>query len=282
MKKIVFLMLLVLLSTGLFACKNNTDMSDYTLGNVSYNGELENINIDWSAGSIRIKFSDDDAVALSETANKNLFEDTQMRSYFNGKSLDVVFCQTGNTYVSVGLKKELILTLPSNIDLQNLTIKTASANVYIDTLDCENIDIETSSGDVNASFAKAETIGLKTASGKIDAEIVFCDEIDIQSASGNSYITADNARYVNAESSSGGIKAEILHTPKFIKCKASSGNIDVCIPANSSFEATVDTSSGEFTSNFATVRNKNKYVCKDGGAEFTFETSSGNVHLYSK
>ena len=67
--------------------------------------------------------------------------------------------------------------------------------------------------------------------------------------------------------------------PKNVKVNSVSGNITLALPDDAGFVATLDSVSGDLTCELAGVVSKGCIVCGSGGAQYKFNSVSGDVRI---
>ena len=83
----------------------------------------------------------------------------------------------------------------------------------------------------------------------------------------------------NIDIASGSIKGRMSSFSKG-SIGASSGDIDLWLPADAGFTASVDQASGDFSSDLAMKMQGKKYVFGDGSGTLKVDTASGDVVIH--
>lgn len=110
---------------------------------------------------------------------------------------------------------------------------------------------------------RADNLRMNVASGLIDLKGAFVEQIALDAASGNISIASTAC-------------------PASADLTLLSGNVDIALPADSSFTADVKKLSGSFDCSFPTAHGKNTdsyVVVGSGDSRFAIDITSGNVSL---
>ena len=116
------------------------DAEKYSYGNTELAEKVENLDLSWVSGSVKILYHDRNTVQLCETSSSSLSEDTSVHWFLDGTTLHIRFLKSG-TYRSLRLAKDLTLTLPKDFAAKNVEISLASADFETETLRSEKIEI---------------------------------------------------------------------------------------------------------------------------------------------
>ena len=288
---------------GMTGGDSYANMSAYKAGGADISAsEVSSIEIHWPAGGVELTVNDGDTVSFSETANREKSEEEQMHYYVNNGKLSIQYSRKRASFsfgLGALLKKELTVSIPRSLVLDDLTVDAASAPIRGTELSAKDALIDSSSGAIVVSFANAENIRIDSASGKIDAT-VDCDvksvkadtssgaielalqgtdTLTVDSSSGAIKVKAQSANDASFNSASGRIDAAFAETPAKLRMDSSSGSQKLTLPENAGFTAAVDTASGKFTCELPVAMNNKEYVCGSGEAQFTLDTASGDIEI---
>lgn len=218
----------------------------FTPGDVEISEPVRNLDIGWISGNIHIAYHNDPTVVVSETSEKEINEKNRMHWWLDGETLRVRYAESGIRMPSK-LEKELTITLPEGVSLDNALFETTSGNLEIPSLHAGSLAAKLKSGDLHATAAakqitvdsisgdvqlqleeKADEVVVKSASGEIHIEGTDAEVIRISSASGDIYTTMKTIADFDAKAASGNIHAILEHADR-TDIKAASGDIDVKI-----------------------------------------------------
>ncbi|MBO5501401.1 MAG: DUF4097 family beta strand repeat protein, partial [Clostridia bacterium] len=151
MKKITLLLLLTALCLLVTSCASvgyvYTDAKKYTAGGTRIDGRVEDIDINWIDGAVIVGRHDGDGIILREISGKKLSQDEELHWYLDGKELKVQYAASGFRRMN-GLQKELTVLLPAGLELDDVKINVASAEVQADGIEADEINVNTASGRV--------------------------------------------------------------------------------------------------------------------------------------
>lgn len=228
---------------------------------------IENIDIDWISGKIKVVEHDGDTIEFYEEGSSNLDEDDKMRYLVEDGNLKIKF-KNSRKFMAFSLfkslNKTLILKVPSSIndELNSFVIDTVSSPVEIENLTSNNVSIEVVSGKVDLKNIKSEVLNVETVSGSADI--------------------SGNIDFIDFEAVSGKVIMDLENCPKEIKAETVSGSINIYIPENDGFTANYDSVSGRLKCDFEVKMSKKEAIYKNGKSNFEFETVSGGININRK
>lgn len=173
--------------------------------------------------------------------------------------------------------------LAEDVIVDHLTAEASSGTVNIDTITASQIEIGTSSGTIkidtilgNSKIATSSgSIKVDTITGFLDASCSSGD-IKVNALTGNSDLLV----------SSGNIEVDYLQLQGDTKAKATSGNIRIKIPADSSVAFQGSTSSGNINTFFDEELSYNQegnqasgHYGSEDGYQLKAQASSGNIDI---
>lgn len=217
------------------------------------------------------------------------------------------------------LTKSLQVMVPEELaaNWQTVHVSSASAPVIISGMTAVKLDVSTASGDMKLTELTADTVSLTAASGDIafagdydrlqvgtasgdvrveslgsarETEIETnsgrvevsgdCGELSLDSTSGDITATAVNARRVDMDTASGEVTLALLSCPMELDVETTSGDVKLTLPTDSGFRLELDQASGDLEKcDFPLSRDKGLYIAGDGRADFSVETSSGDLKI---
>lgn len=177
-----------------------------------------------------------------------------------------------------------VSTASGDVKLTELTAETvsltASSGDIAFTGDYDRLQVSTASGDVRVeSLGSPRETEIDTSSGRIEV-VGDLGELSLESTSGNITATAVIARDVDVNSTSGKVKLELLHCPGELDVETTSGNVELTLPEDSGFRLEFDHASGDMDKcDFPLSRDKGLYIAGDGRADFSVDTTSGDLTI---
>ena len=217
----------------------------YTMGGGEIKGAVSDIDIDWLDGQVNIQYFDGENVEISETSAKSLNEKTTMYHYLdNDGELHIAYCKSGKHKAGTfkGLKKTLLVKIPRNTKLQDISIESVGADITFDTILCDKIDCEVVS--VNMLFNQ-----------------VVCNKIDIESVSSDS------------------ITGYFSTLPKAIDIESVSGKVTLYVPTDAGITADVEGIGTNFNSYLPATTHEKKHIIGDGSCHIDMESVSGELNI---
>ena len=135
---IVVLVLCVALLCGCSATGIMDSKKDYNRGGDTVSGEVENLEVNWTAGSVTIAYHAENTVTISESADREIPEDEKLLWKLDGKTLKIEFHKPGLVKLST-LAKNLTITLPEGRKLAKAEIAATSADITIPSLQADEV-----------------------------------------------------------------------------------------------------------------------------------------------
>lgn len=269
----------------------------YHVGDAVICDAVERLDISWASGSIELGTYDENTILIREETDRTLPDDLRVHWYLDGATLRVQFAASG-AFTPLGEtgSKKLTVTLPAALWLSAAKVSAASAGVMANALHADDVSVSTASGNMHVqcmaqnirlSSASGEvwldqrgesaTINVDTASGPIDAAIFRADKAAFKAASGRVLVAAEAIDRLSAETTSGPISCRLSGMPSEGRFSSTSGSVMLALPEDAGFTARVNTTSGDFTSDFAMKRSGQTYACGNGAATIEVQTTSGDV-----
>ena len=221
-------------------------------------GHIRDISIDWVSGSITILPGKNNRITISESEVSN--DKYKLIWKQSGDKLVIQYCEADWDFFGIkttDLSKDLVITVPKDWICDSLEIDTASARVEIFDLSIHEMDFD-------------------GASGSCYFDNCIVDEIDLDTASGDVNFTG-TLNILDCDAASASINLVVTNTPKRIDIDTASGDLDLTLPENCGFSVSLDTMSGDFTSDFPTVMTAGNYLHGDGTCRINITAMSGDV-----
>lgn len=232
----------------------NADQYSVGAGSIPAEG-ISHVEIYWQAGTVTVAQGEGEAIAFTESETEE--EKYELRYLVEGDQLTIRFAKDG-IYRSLP-SKDLTLTLPGA--LGDLVVDTVSASVEIPALPIQGISLDTVSG--NCTVAGDPTV------------------LEWESVSGELTFTG-SAMEIQGDSVSGSAAFHLTETPSRFTCDTVSGDVSLTIPGERSFEAKLNTTSGDLRCDLPTQtvgKNTLSYEANGDAAAFTVDTVSGDFTI---
>ena len=306
-------LLLATLSVPTLSAQNSTPVNNESF----LKNQISNIEIKLICEDLEIKETYGDEILIEVYCNNRkkapVIECKNETLYISSKVNFTVF----------GFICKVKVYLPANQKFSNVKIEGTSSDISIDSLysedfyldttsgeiECTNLSIEnnsiitSTSGEIDIEEISTKELTSKTTSGEISFGKISCDTATITSNSGEINIDDFYGEYFKVNTTSGEIDIYNIDTEYFAagstsgeisldfkkiisaksQIKTTSGEINIFVPKNSSFNVAVSSSSGTFKDKISGNRltPRSEYIQKynEGGAQMTIRTTSGNISL---
>ena len=283
-----------------FNVYSNADKYDY--GNRDVSEQIDELDINWSSGEVSVVRHDLSTISIVETCTDKLDPDEQVHTWVDGKTLRIHFAKSGEMFFFGSPKKKLEIRVPKDMNFKDVKLDGSSCDsrfeavkadhIYADVssgnvniIDCtaKTFDVDTSSGDTKiVQLGESDSISVDCSSGSVDIKAEKVSKLRLDSSSGKVATDIKECADVKADSSSGDVTLEFGNVPEKTSIDTSSGSVKIFLPKSAEFTAEVDTSSGDFYTDFSCTQSDDTYTCGSGKSRFDIDTSSGNVELRKK
>ena len=301
MKKIALVLALALCAVILSGCAEINSLisgvtgGNFKGGNAVITDKIENLNINWTAGSVKIAYHAENTVTLEETASRAINDDDRLQWKVEGTTLQVQYNKPGIRLNTPA--KHLVITLPEGTVLKSAVIGATSAEIDIPSITADSVSLDSTSGDITASVTapditagstsgevklivrgKVRTLTLNSTSGDLSADLDEAEKVAAKSTSGRISITADRAGDLSAGSTSGNI---LISLKRFDNAavSATSGDVTAELPAEPGFTLKHNATSGKINTDIPLAGSKGNYSCGDGSAKIAVGTTSGDLTI---
>ncbi len=248
-------------------------------------GEVDSLDVNWTSGKVEIAVYEGDTIRMEETAGRELSEREKLHYFNDNGTLRIQFQESGKKFRFIsadsGVKKTLKLEIPREkaSQLKQLSVDTASADTDMSYISGKEMILDTASGNFRMREIQVEKLRWDTVSGDLEGEnLEISEEFIGDSVSGRAEFTGAVGE-IDFDSVSGDMKVTSTHCPDKVRTDTVSGEIRLRIPENSGFTYEMDGVSGKVHMDFPVLQNGNGGVYKDGQADFSFETVSGDVSV---
>ncbi len=315
---IVLLAAVVLSLTGVWGLigYNYANAEQYTPGGTAVEATVRNLEVDWIDGRITVAYHSEPTVLISETSKKDISGDLEMRWWLDGDTLRIRYAKSGLKRLSWNLQKELTVTLPEGMALQNVSLSATSSQIVVPSLTADTLNAGVTSGDIDAAVSAA-AVKCSMTSGNLALTVTGdAREITAEATSGSIRIQAENAETLRAGMTSGNVQvkanrvgdfkvsstsgdtdvdiaeagqAKIGATSGKINVKlakftaldvdSTSGNVKALLPAVPGFTLKIEKTSGDFTYGMPLEKDGSSYRCGDGSASARIHVTSGDIRI---
>ena len=107
----------------------------YQAGGSEIAGTVRNLDIGWINGKVRLAYRSGTAVSLSETSDRPISGDMQLRWWLDGDTLRIRYAKAGFRQMMMNTQQKVLeVALPEGVRLGDVTIGATSADVAIPSL----------------------------------------------------------------------------------------------------------------------------------------------------
>ena len=254
----------------------------YTAGDAKIDDKVQAIDLDWVSGNVNVIPSPDDTVTISEITDGTLPEEQRVHWWLDGTTLRIKFCASGLKLRFHYGKKALTVAVPESLQLSDIHIDSASADVQVSTAKVNDIHVDTASGDVTIeNCLEVQNVRISTASGKQTVIIPTAETAQFGTASGSISIRADSIKTLKTNTASGDVRCELQKAPDDCSMETSSGKVTVGLPEDIGFTLKLGTASGRLESDFALKKSGSTFICGDASSRMKINTASGDIRLFA-
>lgn len=248
------------------------DDSEYTVGGVVVTSPVNSIEIEWASGSVFVTASDEEVISVTESGAHT--EDDRLRWRIDDGKLIIrerapgLFTQT--------LRKTLEVRIPKTL-LVDLSLDVASAEVEISGLSFGELDMDSASGGLKGDLLSADTISFDSSSGDCVLTNCAANSFEMDSVSGECRLDG-SFETIDIDTTSGNFELRTDVAPQTIALDGVSAETHLYLPADTEFTVTLDSVSGDLsTDGFSVTSNGKSGICGSGRNRYEFETVSGDV-----
>lgn len=219
---------------------------------------VTHIEIEWTAGTVTIQKGDTDRIQLSESGS---FDTDEAMIYRQQGSKLTIQDQKRDVYIGFysAPEKDLTVTVPLDWEGVSISLDTASADLLMKAVTVREVELDSASG------------------GAVFEDCVI-EELEIDTASGDVQYTG-TLNSMEYDAASADLQAVFYNTPRSLDMGTASGDMDITLPDGSGFTAELDAMSGNFSSDFDTIRREDTYIHGDGSCRIDLSAMSGDVTI---
>ena len=231
-------------------------------GAAQFSADIQEIEIDWVSGNIRLVPANVSHIEVSESG-----KDTSkypMICKQDGQTLKIEYC-TSTTFAdlkNLKFSKDLTILVPLNWSGRALKVDAASAKLSVQDLTIQEVEID-------------------TASGSSQFDNCTINSLDIDTASGDVYFEG-SLNKLDCDSASAGVQAVLSNVPYEIDMDTASGCLELFLPEDAGFSVKMDTMSGKFDSTLTYTEKSGRFVRGNGACSIDMSSMSGGVAIRSK
>ena len=299
---IALVVCLIILGAGAFLIFGNNigltyaNADKYTAGETTVSGTVENLDVAWKSGNVRIEYHEGEGIRVTETGNRTISGDDRLRWWLDGATLRIQYAKSGRFVLIDTLDKTLTVSLPEGTELKKAKIHTTSGDLDIPKLtsedteltvtsgninvlaDTQRMTVSATSGDLNVRLAgDTDTVTIGVTSGRISAELGNAKRATVSSTSGDMQISGRIGE-ADISATSGNISVRFDAFDR-LSVKTTSGDVRAVLPETPGFTCTATVTSGKIETGIQMTKNGDTYVCGDGSKSCNIKTTSGNIRI---
>ena len=223
--------------------------------------KVKSVSIEWVTGSVKLLTEADSNEVRFTESGVDISEDYALRYKLDEGTgrLSVRFCRTrewmGIDFGSVNLNnvippKDLVMYIPDSLMEEGMTLlnlEGVSAKLEVYDIRADKASISTVSGDALIKGVDAGTLDVETVSGEAVVEDCQANKLNSDAVSG-SIAASGTFGEVDMQSVSGSLGLSPALLPSDADFETVSGNVELSMPAGTSFTIEFDTASGDMSS----------------------------------
>ncbi len=254
---------------------------------------ITSIEVQWVTGDVTVLPAPEGetGIAFTETSNGTVSSKYALRYGVTGGKLTIRYCDSelwkgidwSNLFNSIkSPQKHLTLYIPASLmggELDRLSVNNVSGSVEARDLTLKQASYSSVSGSVSAVNSGFEDLSVSSVSGSVTVSGCAGAALNADNISGS--VDVDGAfRTYMLNSVSGSVKVKTGAEVESVTAESVSGSIRIGLGDVSGFTATMDSVSGDFSSDsFPVSMQGNEYVYGDGSVRLKLETVSGNINV---
>jgi lia operon protein LiaG len=165
----------------------------------------------------------------------------------------------------------------------DLSIDTGSGDVALTGHD-GSLSVDTGSGDITLADVKGDGLSLDTGSGDVRIDGMTTAKLSVDTGSGDVILAGVSARALEIDTGSGDVRVGLAGDIDDLSVDSGSGDVELSAPRSLGAMVSIETSSGDITTEFplqVTKKSRDGLSGKigDGRGQLSIETASGDVTL---
>ena len=258
------------------------DWSYHTVHEQSLADDVHSLQLDWKAGDILVRRSEDGNVKIVQLGVKNTPENQFFRAAANNGVLTIsegpsrAGLRIGPFSYSIG--SDLELYLPEKV-YESVRLTGSNGDVFLESLDASSLKISTSSGEISLS-GSVQKLDLSSNSGDILCHDLQAEQITCRTTSGDMDFSGE-LKEIDAVSTSGELSFYTSRMVSGASLRSTSGDVTLSLPENDGFDARFSTTSGDLHCDFSGPfrEGSQDFQYQGGGPQITVQTTIGDAAL---
>lgn len=262
-------------------CLYYEDSAKYQIG-AGRCHDVKSVEIEWVDGAVRVLPGTQESGVRFEEDSDVKDSGAMLHWYLDDAgTLRLKYSASGYRFL-IGMQKTLTVYTPARSDMKGLSIKVISSDVAVSEETLETLSLDTVSGQINLhDVSVTSACGVKTVSGNVGAQNLCAQSLDFNGVSGQLMLTDAAIPQAYISSVSGNIHLSFSEEarPQILRADTTSGDANLRLPAACGFEVQFESMSGNFSSDFPTMKNNKLYTYRDGTCKMQFHSVSGDLYI---
>lgn len=261
--------------------------------------EVRSIELAWGNGDATLVVGDGDAFVVREEARPNKAGDMPQKALVraedgcltvrwnkdSGTSTSTGF--SGFTNGSIGGERRITIEVPRGVanKLEAVSLSGTSGTYRLEELSCQALTADLTSGDVVCNDVDAQQARITCTSGDVAVTGGLIGSLDMGLTSGDLSFNGSVTDAACLDLTTGDAKVSFAQLPRTLDVTFTSGDVELSVPKDAGFTATVERGWGDVTSDFASSDASDAdgrtrvYRNGDGSAAITVALTSGDLVL---
>jgi len=267
--------------------------------------ETTGLDVEWINGTVDVLVGSGDVIRITEKSGKELGSNEKLEISRSGGVLKIKWNRELISFsIFQNKRKDLTVEVPKALaeSMETLECSNTSGKITVSGFTAAAMEFSSTSGDLELSGLYGTEADISTTSGKISLDgMKLSEDLEVSSTSGTLALSNVQAGTVDVSTTSGSIsytgsadeleantvsaavRAELDNCPEKAEMSSVSGGLTLAIPENKGFEAEYNSISGSFKSDFAVTgadgAKSGRALYGDGGSDFSFSTTSGDMRI---
>ena len=223
---------------------NYSDSKSYKVGDTEISSKVSKITINWLNGTVKVSEYNGDTLSIKdEVESGTLTEELKLRWKRSGNEVIIQYAEANKRLDLDGLKKNIVVMIPSSWTLDELDIDVVSADSVVSLKSIDEIDWNSVNGTLEARVDSISSLDGDTVNGDVDL-----------------YVKKSGPRKLDLESVN--------------------SNVTISVPSDTSFTLKRESINGSLDSEFAGKVSGNKtFIVGNGDYDWDIESVNGNVTI---
>lgn len=291
-----------MMNQGIYTTISYDHPERYSIGPGQVTETVNQLDIQWIAGPVELRYGDGEELSFIEAANGALTDQTTMRWWLDGDTLRLRFCDSGKVRLG-NLQKSLTVTLPAGLFLKDADISNVSGAIDVPELHVREAKLTSTSGAISACVSEAEQIraasvsgsvkltvsgaaekvSAASTSGRLELTVDTVDDLTVDTVSGSVAITARRVSDGEIGTTSGSADVSLADASGEWEIGTVSGSVELTIPEDSNLTLEYSTVSGSSSWDIPiTQEGKNRFTSGRGDHLWKVKTTSGSLEVHKR